>query len=976
MKMKKLLFLTLLLSAIGMKGWADQYPAVLYAVGDATSTGWTAGGNNILYKYSGENKYQGFVSFTSTSGELKFLCQEAWGDMWGATSKGDGVSTDTPNTVVYHGGGSDDFKFKPTFAIGLYLVTIDATTEGSETVTFKQWNNSTDVYEIGNAAQLSAFANAINNFETSINAKLTADVDWGTTNIMIGGNASDDSDYAQAYKGTFDGQGHTLTYSLSRTENYASLFKNLDGATIQNLKVAGSVTHHTNKSKYTASIFGKAYNSSVVKNCVSTVTLTNYTDEDATMGGIGALMYDSGSKIENCAFLGTMTGDWGGGKPYGVGGILGWASDANVVVENCYVNGTIDVADNNTNIVIVRSNDITPTNCYYLNNGNLNGQTGATLIDASLMSSGELAYKLNGSADEVERWYQVIGTDTKPEPFAKDGGLVYFNQNAYCDGETYAGGIYSNASGNHPTGEHHLGVSGLYNDGFCTNCQYPNPDYLTKDGDYYQIGTGNGLKWFAYWVNRAGNTDAKGKLTANIDMNGVDYSGIGNATNQFAGELKGDGSKIISNLTMDIDGDNVGLIGVATDGADVEDITLDFTCSFKGKSNVAAFIGKLDGNGSATLKQCGNEASVTATVANAAGLVGYATSNDAAPEFTNCYNVGDINSAGDNSAAGLSVHTEYAKFKNCYNYLDASKCSGLKIGTGEDDGKYWSFALGEHMTINDGDYTNNWDNLTWWIPNKVTLANMADGTLRTNLGTTYYTNMVYGAKAHPGFAAQINIELREDAVNTLPNENMTSMNMKLYRSLTKETWNSICLPFDLDADGIEEVFGEGTKVAAFASVNGVNNDNLHFGQVTSISARTPYLIYPANNRPYSEPIVLSGITIQPSPETVTKGGFNFTGIYSSTPITGKYFIASGNTIKKSTGGNLKGFRAYIEDTTAEARTLTFDFFDDVTTGVKDAKHLMNSGLLTTDNVYDLQGRRIANPTKGLYIVNGKKVIIK
>ena len=85
--MKKLLFLTLLLSAIGMKGWADQadqYPAVLYAVGDATSTGWTAGGNNILYKYSGENKYQGFVSFTSTTGELKFLCQTGWGNMWGA----------------------------------------------------------------------------------------------------------------------------------------------------------------------------------------------------------------------------------------------------------------------------------------------------------------------------------------------------------------------------------------------------------------------------------------------------------------------------------------------------------------------------------------------------------------------------------------------------------------------------------------------------------------------------------------------------------------------------------------------------------------------------------------------------------------------------------------------------------------------------------------------------------------------------
>ena len=43
-----------------------------------------------------------------------------------------------------------------------------------------------------------------------------------------------------------------------------------------------------------------------------------------------------------------------------------------------------------------------------------------------------------------------------------------------------------------------------------------------------------------------------------------------------------------------------------------------------------------------------------------------------------------------------------------------------------------------------------------------------------------------------------------------------------------------------------------------------------------------------------------------------------------------------------------------------------------TTGI----NAIDNGQLTIDNVYDLQGRRVAQPTKGLYIVNGRKVIIK
>ena len=50
--------------------------------------------------------------------------------------------------------------------------------------------------------------------------------------------------------------------------------------------------------------------------------------------------------------------------------------------------------------------------------------------------------------------------------------------------------------------------------------------------------------------------------------------------------------------------------------------------------------------------------------------------------------------------------------------------------------------------------------------------------------------------------------------------------------------------------------------------------------------------------------------------------------------------------------------------------------DDETTGISEALPLNYNGEMTNDNVYDLQGRRVTKPTRGLYIVNGKKVVIK
>lgn len=74
-------------------------------------------------------------------------------------------------------------------------------------------------------------------------------------------------------------------------------------------------------------------------------------------------------------------------------------------------------------------------------------------------------------------------------------------------------------------------------------------------------------------------------------------------------------------------------------------------------------------------------------------------------------------------------------------------------------------------------------------------------------------------------------------------------------------------------------------------------------------------------------------------------------------------------------GSLPAGRAYLNGGASAARDYLEFAFDDEATGMRDAVH-HDKVEIRTDVVYDLQGRRVAQPGKGLYIVNGKKIVIK
>lgn len=82
--------------------------------------------------------------------------------------------------------------------------------------------------------------------------------------------------------------------------------------------------------------------------------------------------------------------------------------------------------------------------------------------------------------------------------------------------------------------------------------------------------------------------------------------------------------------------------------------------------------------------------------------------------------------------------------------------------------------------------------------------------------------------------------------------------------------------------------------------------------------------------------------------------------------------SSGIGMYKYNGANIQGFRAYLPYTAPTGGSALRMVFDDVTTGIEGIE--VNDGGKTA--IYDLSGRRVSRMTKGLYIVNGKKVFIK
>lgn len=243
----------------------------------------------------------------------------------------------------------------------------------------------------------------------------------------------------------------------------------------------------------------------------------------------------------------------------------------------------------------------------------------------------------------------------------------------------------------------------------------------------------------------------------------------------------------------------------------------------------------------------------------------------------------------------------------------------------------------------------------------------------------------------PAYNVEVSTELwyKVDEEKTL-DENIAAYGGKsdffLNRTLTANVWNTFASPFAIAAGDMTKYFGAGAKVRQLSTTSVAENVlTLNFTDATEIVAGQPYLVKPAANVDFSaDGKEFAGVDLTAATPTATETDYvNFVPTLGKTAVTGDVkdiliLNASGTLVHPSAVGNMKGFRGYfvMHDAPANANAFVINFGEGETTGIQPIR--MENGTTPAEGTYDLSGRRIqGQPTqKGVYIQNGKKVVIK
>jgi hypothetical protein len=183
---------------------------------------------------------------------------------------------------------------------------------------------------------------------------------------------------------------------------------------------------------------------------------------------------------------------------------------------------------------------------------------------------------------------------------------------------------------------------------------------------------------------------------------------------------------------------------------------------------------------------------------------------------------------------------------------------------------------------------------------------------------------------------------------------------------------TICLPFATTTEELSTKYGVTVKIYELTS----HADNvISFSGVESLDAGKPYLIY--SDEALSGELTFADKAVVATASTTEASGVTFHGIYAPTTAGNWgaewYGVTSEGKIAKGTSTTtMNGLRAYFTGNVANARIFIVD--DENTTGIA----AINREGMTIDNaaVYNLSGQKVQHAKKGLYIVNGKKVVIK
>lgn len=232
------------------------------------------------------------------------------------------------------------------------------------------------------------------------------------------------------------------------------------------------------------------------------------------------------------------------------------------------------------------------------------------------------------------------------------------------------------------------------------------------------------------------------------------------------------------------------------------------------------------------------------------------------------------------------------------------------------------------------------------------------------------------------FVEAVLSELSNDNVSVFANPKGEYYRVTMDRKLTKDQWNTFCVPFDISEQQINKTWGYATSLAVLKSVE--TDGTMNFEYAWNIKAGIPYLIKP--ERTVENPVLeyKGNLRLEPLPIPTVIGDYTYVGNYSPYTWTADgaewYFgVKTSQLIKVKqslAGSNLNGFRGYfLLPNGASAR---LSIYGVVTTGIDEVDAQQSALGSRLSRIYNLQGVYMGDDLNrlpaGMYIVNGKKTV--
>ena len=283
---------------------------------------------------------------------------------------------------------------------------------------------------IKNKADWDAFCVRVNdNYETFEGKVVMLADDYDNSGVPITWTVGKDG---HPFKGTFDGNGRTLTVGYNTSTNRLAPFRYVEGATIKNLTIAGTIKNST---KILGGLVGSSAGNTTISNCRVSATVESTVNGDGTVGGFVAIIDNGQTTIENCLFDGSFEG----ANTYRWSGFVGWVENnatpaGRLIVNNSlFAPTTVNIKDDSDNCTVYRMRPgyiAKLTNCYYKTTATFGKYQGTDASGMSLLNILGSGWEISGGnvlpkmyVNIINPMFRFVTIDkTAPAPVEFTGG--------------------------------------------------------------------------------------------------------------------------------------------------------------------------------------------------------------------------------------------------------------------------------------------------------------------------------------------------------------------------------------------------------------------------------------------------------------------------------------------------------------------------------------------------------------------------